>query len=110
MSPVVYYTRRMEYREVGLSGIRVSELALGTMNFGSGWHGTGAVGERKAREMLALAADSGVNLIDTADIYGRGAAEKLLGKLLRSTRDAPGPAPDHLHAGSSPAGGYPRPP
>ncbi|MFH1723450.1 MAG: aldo/keto reductase [Elusimicrobiota bacterium] len=77
----------MEYREIGRSGLKVSALGLGTMNFGSDWHGIGEVGEKTARRLVDMAAEAGVNLIDTADVYGYGAAEKLLGKILKGRRD-----------------------
>lgn len=76
----------METRPLGRSALKVSVLALGTMNFGSDWHGSGAVDEKLARDLVDLALDRGVNLIDTADIYGRGAAEELLGKILKGRR------------------------
>jgi aryl-alcohol dehydrogenase-like predicted oxidoreductase len=77
----------MQQRDLGASGVRVSALGLGTMNFGSDWHGSGAVDEKTADRLLGLALDRGVTLIDTADVYGRGAAETLLGKLLEGRRD-----------------------
>ena len=73
--------------EIGRSGLKVSRLALGTMNFGYDWHGVGALSEKEARVILDKAADAGVNFIDTADIYGYGAAEKLLKKLLKGRRE-----------------------
>ena len=73
-------------RLIGRSGIEVSVLGLGTMNFGSDWHGSGLVDEEGARALLDVAAAAGVNLIDTADIYGYGAAETLLGRLLKGRR------------------------
>ncbi|MBI2361882.1 MAG: aldo/keto reductase [Elusimicrobia bacterium] len=76
----------MERRPLGRSGLKVSALALGTMNWGSDWHGTGLVDEDTARAILSEARDAGVNLIDTADIYGYGAAEALLGRLLKKGR------------------------
>ena len=80
------YTPRMEMKPLGRSGLSVSALALGTMNWGSDWHGTGLVDEATARNILAEARDAGVNLIDTADIYGYGAAESMLGRLLKKGR------------------------
>lgn len=62
-------------------------MALGTMNFGSDWHGSGLVDEKGARALLDVAEELGVDHIDTADIYGYGAAETLLGKLLKGRRD-----------------------
>ncbi len=72
---------------LGRSGLKVSPLALGTMGFGSDWHGVGAVEEKTARILVDLALDAGVNLLDTADIYGRGASETMLGKILKGRRD-----------------------
>lgn len=56
------------------------------MNFGSDWHGSGLVDEKTASSLVDLAFERGVNLIDTADIYGWGASEKLLGKILGKRR------------------------
>ncbi|MFI5347344.1 MAG: aldo/keto reductase [Elusimicrobiota bacterium] len=76
----------MEQRALGRSGLTVSALSLGTMNFGADWHGIGAIDDRAASSLLDLALERGVNLIDTADIYGRGAAEEMLGRLLKGRR------------------------
>lgn len=76
----------MRLRPLGRSGLLVSELSLGTMNFGSDWHGIGAADERAAARLLDAALAAGVNLIDTADVYGYGAAEDLLGRLLKGRR------------------------
>lgn len=71
---------------LGCSGLQVSALALGTMNFGADWHGVGAIDDKAASSLIDLALERGVNLIDTADIYGRGAAEEMLGRVLRKRR------------------------
>ena len=76
----------MRLNPLGNSGLRVSALGLGTMNFGSDWHGTGLVDERTADRLIGQALDAGVNLIDTADIYGYGASEELLGRVLGARR------------------------
>lgn len=76
----------MRLNPLGRSGLMVGELALGTMNFGSDWHGTGAVDEKTARNLVDVALDHGVNLIDTADIYGYGASEAMLGRILGKRR------------------------
>lgn len=76
----------MELRALGRSGLKVSVLSLGTMNFGADWHGIGAIDDTAASSLLDLAAERGVNLLDTADVYGRGAAEEVLGRLLRGRR------------------------
>lgn len=78
----------VELRSLGRSGLEVSALALGTMNFGADWHGVGAIDDAAASSLLDLAIERGVSLIDTADIYGRGAAEEMLGRLLQGRRRA----------------------
>jgi aryl-alcohol dehydrogenase-like predicted oxidoreductase len=70
----------MEYRRVGRSGLKVSEMCLGTMTFG---HGTD---EQEARRMVDLCLDAGVNFFDTADSYGDAQSEVLLGKALKGRR------------------------
>lgn len=76
----------MEKRALGRSGLEVGVLALGTMNWGSDWMRSTPVDEKTARGMLDFALEAGVNLIDTADIYGRGAAEAMLGRILGKRR------------------------
>lgn len=78
----------MRLNRLGRSELLVSELGLGTMNFGSDWHGVTPVDERAARDLVDVALDHGVNLIDTADIYGRGVSESMLGKILGKRRRA----------------------
>jgi aryl-alcohol dehydrogenase-like predicted oxidoreductase len=76
----------MRYVSFGrLTGLRVSELGLGTSNFGTAW-GTGADRAGAAR-ILDGFADAGGVLIDTADNYQEGQAETLLGELLGRRRD-----------------------
>ena len=70
----------MEYRDLGQTGLRVSEISLGTWAFGGDW---GTVGEDDAYAALNRAVDLGVNFIDTADVYGDGRSEKLIGRLLK---------------------------
>ena len=60
--------------------MRVSEISLGTWAFGGGW---GVVDEDDALGALNRAVDLGVNFLDTADVYGDGRSEKLIGRLLR---------------------------
>jgi aryl-alcohol dehydrogenase-like predicted oxidoreductase len=76
----------VEQRALGRSGLKVSVLSLGTMNFGADWHGIGAIDDKTASSLLDLALERGVNLLDTADIYGRGASEEMLGRLLKGRR------------------------
>lgn len=76
----------MRYRVFGQhTGLRVSELVLGTGNFGTGW-GYGASAE-DVRTVFDTYADAGGNFIDTADSYQFGQSEEILGDLLRGRRD-----------------------
>jgi aryl-alcohol dehydrogenase-like predicted oxidoreductase len=73
-------------RPLGASGLSVSFLALGTMAWGSSWHGRKPVDEKTAARLLDMALEAGVNLIDTADVYGHGASEEMLGRLIKGRR------------------------
>jgi aryl-alcohol dehydrogenase-like predicted oxidoreductase len=75
----------MRYKLLGHSGLRVSELALGTMTFGDGW-GWGAP-EAECAAILDAYADSGGNFIDTANKYTDGDSERIIGSLLQGRRD-----------------------
>src|SRR6202040_1333541 len=75
----------MKYRLLGKTGVRISEVALGTMTFGEDW-GWGAPPEVSAK-ILDLFADAGGNGIDTADAYTNGTSETILGELLKGRRD-----------------------
>ena len=75
----------MRYTLFGRTGLRVSELCLGTMTFGEDW-GWGAPKETCAR-VLDLFADAGGNFVDTANNYTGGSAETILGELLEGRRD-----------------------
>jgi aryl-alcohol dehydrogenase-like predicted oxidoreductase len=67
----------VNYRRVGKSGLRVSEIGLGT------WLGIGArLDPATSRACVRAALDCGINLFDTADVYAGGAAERALGELL----------------------------
>ena len=70
----------MEYRRLGKSGLKVSEICLGTMTFGHG------ADEVEANRMVHLALDAGVNFFDTANSYADGESEVLLGKALKGRR------------------------
>ncbi len=67
----------MNYRELGASGIKVSEVSLGSWLTYSG-----GVAKEQARACVDAAFDEGINFIDTANMYGRGAAETVLGEVL----------------------------
>lgn len=75
----------MRYRVLGRSGLRVSELCLGTMTFGGSW-GWGAP-EEVCRAQLDLFLERGGNFVDTANRYTDGESEEILGRLLQGRRD-----------------------
>ncbi|MCQ8829958.1 aldo/keto reductase [Streptomyces malaysiensis] len=68
-------------RYLGRTGVRVSPLALGTMNFGR-W-----TQEKESLEIIGAALDAGINVVDTADVYGNGGSEEIVGKAIRHRRD-----------------------
>ena len=72
----------MKYNFLGHTGLRVSELCMGCMTFGTGFFGIGQVDEAGARALVARAIEGGVNFFDTADVYSRGESETLLGAAL----------------------------
>jgi aryl-alcohol dehydrogenase-like predicted oxidoreductase len=74
----------MEYRRLGNTGLRVSELCLGTMTFGSNFFNIGAVDQSGADEMTARAIASGVNFFDTANVYSYGESEEILGRAIKN--------------------------
>lgn len=76
----------MKYRKLGNSGLIVSEVGLGTMQFGEDMQ-MGGLGQEETNEMVKFALDHGINYIDTADVYSLGESEKLLGNALEGIRD-----------------------
>lgn len=75
----------MKTRHFGKIGVPVSEIGLGTWQLGgTEW---GAVSDEQALETLAAAADAGVTFLDTADIYGLGRSETLIGRFLKGRAD-----------------------
>ena len=73
----------MEYVQLGPAGVRISRLCLGTMN--AGMH------PEEADEIVATihaALDSGINFLDTADVYGRGRSEEVVGRAIHGRRDS----------------------
>jgi aryl-alcohol dehydrogenase-like predicted oxidoreductase len=75
----------MRYRRLGNTGLIVSEVALGTMQFGDRMN-MGNLGQEDATRMVKLALDRGINFIDTADVYSLGQSETLVGNALRDVR------------------------
>ncbi len=71
----------METRALGRTGVEVSPLCLGCMNFGWGTE------EADSIKIIHRALDAGINFLDTADVYGQGASETITGKALRGKRD-----------------------
>lgn len=69
----------MEYRVLGRTGVRVSSLALGTANFAD------PTPEAECRQILERAVDAGINVIDTGNSYGKGEAERIIGRALKDT-------------------------
>jgi aryl-alcohol dehydrogenase-like predicted oxidoreductase len=76
----------MDYRQLGSSGLRVSALTLGTMTFGGqgNFAKVGSTDVAAARRQIDMCIDAGINLIDTADVYSRGAAEEIVGEVIGS--------------------------
>ena len=72
----------MNYRLLGNSGLRVSEVALGTMTFGTDW-GWGA-DRGEARRIYEVFRNAGGNFVDTASIYTNGSSESIVGELDRN--------------------------
>jgi len=70
----------MQYRTLGKSNLQVSSLCLGTMMFGD------QTDRNEGAAIVADARDQGVNYIDTADVYGKGASEIMVGELLKGHR------------------------
>jgi aryl-alcohol dehydrogenase-like predicted oxidoreductase len=67
----------MEYRSLGRTGVQVSMLCLGCMNFGT------ETPDAEAMDIIDRALDAGINFLDTANVYGRGASETVVGKALK---------------------------
>ena len=74
----------MHYRELGRTGWKVSDISFGAWAIGGSW---GAVDDSESLAALHKAIDSGVNFIDTADVYGMGRSERLIAQLKRERRE-----------------------
>ncbi len=75
----------MRYKFLGKSGLKVSELCLGTMSFGSTW-GFGA-DEEESRRIIGAYAAAGGNFLDTANKYHEGETEQIVGRAVEATRE-----------------------
>lgn len=71
----------MKYRRLGASGLEVSEIGIGTNNFG------GRLDADQSATVVHSALDNGINLFDTANIYSHGVSEEYLGKALATRRE-----------------------
>jgi aryl-alcohol dehydrogenase-like predicted oxidoreductase len=75
----------MNYRTLGKTGLRVSEISLGTWQTGGKWGS--AFSETNAAEVINCAIDNGVNFIDTADVYSGGLSETAVGRVIRTRKE-----------------------
>jgi len=75
----------MKYNFLGNSGLVVSELCFGTMTFGGKgiWEAIGAIQQKEVNDLMKVVVDSGINFIDTANVYSYGESEKLLGQSIK---------------------------
>jgi aryl-alcohol dehydrogenase-like predicted oxidoreductase len=81
----------MRHHVLGKTGLFVSELCLGTMTFGGAdgmWGKIGQLQQGEAETLIGAALDSGINFIDTADVYAGGASETIVGQALKNLRIA----------------------
>ena len=78
----------MKYKQLGRTGLLVSELCFGTMTFGGKgfWKAIGQLPQDAADDLVARVLDAGINFIDTANVYSEGESEKILGKALGKRR------------------------
>ena len=72
----------MNYRKLGKTGFDISEISLGTWQVGGKWGDD--FSHETADKILNAAVDSGINFIDTADVYGNGESEKAVGRFVKS--------------------------
>ncbi|MCW3078991.1 aldo/keto reductase [Segetibacter sp.] len=76
----------MKYKILGNTGLKVSELCLGTMTFGGKgyWTAIGQVPQEPVDELVKRSVDAGINFIDTANVYSEGLSEEMTGKAIRN--------------------------
>jgi len=75
----------MKYKLLGNTGLKVSELCLGTMTFGGKgmWTAIGTLPQESVNELVKQSVDAGINFIDTANVYSEGLSEKMTGQAIR---------------------------
>ena len=71
----------MRYRDFGRTGWKVSEIAFGAWQIGGDW---GPVDDRQSIDTLLYAFEKGVNFVDTAELYGKGHSETVIGRALHA--------------------------
>ena len=77
----------MKYNFLGNTGLKVSELCLGTMTFGGGggiWSSIGNLAQQEVDSLIKTSVDAGINFIDTANVYSSGLSEQLTGQSIRN--------------------------
>jgi aryl-alcohol dehydrogenase-like predicted oxidoreductase len=74
----------MQYRKLGKTNFKVSEVSLGAWQIGGSW---GNVSDEDAERVVHAAIDNGINFIDTADVYGDGRSERFVAKVLSETKE-----------------------
>jgi len=72
----------LQYKQMGRTGLKISAMSIGTMFFGT------QVGEEEAIKTLDLAFEKGINMFDTADAYGLGKSEEIVGKAIKNKRQS----------------------
>src|ERR1700755_32217 len=72
--------QKMQYRQLGRSGLKVSPICLGTMMFG------GPTDDATSARIIAKAREAGINFIDTADAYNKGNSEQVVGRAISNSR------------------------
>ncbi len=79
----------MKYRQLGKSGLMVSELCFGTMSFGGDgyWKLVGNLDYPASKKLIDISFDAGVNFFDSADVYSNGQSEEILGKAIKEKRN-----------------------
>lgn len=82
--PVVTGWFVMKYVNLGSSGVKVSQLCLGTMTFGKGFFSVGSTSQEDANAIVQRALAAGINFFDTANVYSTGDSEIVLGKALKA--------------------------
>jgi aryl-alcohol dehydrogenase-like predicted oxidoreductase len=82
--------KKMEYRQLGNTGLRVPVFSFGAATFGGGnafFKAWGSTDVEEATHMIKLCLEAGVNMFDTANVYSRGMSEEILGKAISGLRD-----------------------